>query len=129
MQRQASEAFYLTEAGNEARRGELRFRLALRGAYWADVHDRRRVFDTLKKGYDLRSKVVHGSDLNSAKDPKTAQAIVDDVEETLRVALLKALKTIEAPAGQYPVPWDALVLDLGQSDTPQRGHVASEVRP
>jgi hypothetical protein len=60
----AAEALYLIGLGNAAERGELRYRLALRAALWADPEQvgltRREVFALMKSAYDARSAIAHG---------------------------------------------------------------------
>lgn len=94
------ESILLSGAGDERERGELRFRLALHGAFFLSIEadGRRRLFRFLKKAYDERSAVVHGD--TQAK----AQVKVDDVaytfpdfvaqvEDKFRTTLRKILET------------------------------------
>jgi hypothetical protein len=60
----AAEALYLSEVGNETERGDLRYRLSLRAAFWVNVDEagmgRRDVFKLMRSAYDARSAVAHG---------------------------------------------------------------------
>jgi hypothetical protein len=54
----AGEALFLDPANTQ----ELRYRFALRGAWFSetDPRERRKVFDFLRKAYDVRSAIAHG---------------------------------------------------------------------
>jgi hypothetical protein len=66
----AAEVLYLAEIGNEPYRGELRYRLALRAALWADGpgigSTKREVLKLMQSAYDARSALAHGG----TPDPK-----------------------------------------------------------
>ena len=71
----ALESLFLSQQPNQ----ELKFRLAVTGAWLVgeNADDRRQVYDTLVRAYDLSSTAVHGSDVNKKKDgaPVLAKAL------------------------------------------------------
>jgi hypothetical protein len=69
---------------------ELRFRLAFRisSTLASDDDERLAVFETMKRYYDVRSKIVHGSDLRPAE-----RALVDD-ESDLRALLRRVIRAV-----------------------------------
>jgi hypothetical protein len=112
----AGETLFLGDAGEAQYRGELRYRYALRAAFFVADRDRRRdVFKFMRNGYDARSAVVHGGELSE----KILRAIdgsqlsltdfVDATEEVLRFALRKAITETEATHGPL-VDWDELIM-------------------
>jgi len=114
----AAEAFYLTDVGDAKDKGELKYRLALRAAIWSEgaVPDwtRRHVRDHMKRGYDLRSAIVHGS-MPSPKDIKLKGEQVElkvfatATEDILRAALHKALAEV-TETGRLSIAWDDMIL-------------------
>jgi hypothetical protein len=75
-----------------SREGELRFRIAQRGALLlgADAAERRRIFALLRRAYDARSALVHGGD----SPFQSAKFTADDLTtlgEAVRVAVLRLL--------------------------------------
>jgi hypothetical protein len=114
----ASEALYLAELGRASERGDLRFRVALRAAVWADDPPlgmtKREVLRLMKLAYDARSAVAHGG----SPDPKEMKIKGQRVElpELVKVTRTvvaqgcrKALAAAASGAG-WPPDWDALVL-------------------
>lgn len=102
----ALEALYLTDIGNEQDRGELRFRVALRGAWHLGDNPERRheIFATLRKAYDSGSSVVHTG--RSKKRPKRVSKqefrrisypIDRDAVELCRQGILKRLAQEQEP--------------------------------
>jgi hypothetical protein len=108
----AAESLFL--AKNE--RSELSFRLATRGASFADdrPEQRRRVMAFLRKAYDARSDVVHNGTFNEAKlrnlagDKASAGEFADDLEGIVRFALNKAILLV-ASRETFPPDWDELL--------------------
>lgn len=69
---------------------EVAYRFSLYGAvFLRDRRDPRDTFDRLRNIYDLRSRLVHGSRMNTAHR-KTAES---DARELLRAVVLKAVET------------------------------------
>jgi hypothetical protein len=111
----AAEALYLSDVAYE----ELNFRLALRAAALCDPQTlgmtRRNVFDLMKSGYRVRSKIVHGG-VPRAEDltVKGAQVSLTDfvqaTEEVIRQGLREALNRASAPKGKWPPDWDEMTL-------------------
>lgn len=87
-------------------RGELRFRLALMGAWHlgADFEDRRRYYDLLRKAYDFGSQAVHTGDV---KDTPASRDTLAIAQRACRKGILKRLAEAEEP-GQ-----DAVDVTLG----------------
>ncbi|HEY6679099.1 MAG TPA: hypothetical protein VI411_09390 [Actinomycetota bacterium] len=71
-------------------RTELRFRLAFRisSLVASDEDERLAVFEAMRRYYDVRSKIVHGSDLRPAE-----RAIVDD-DSDLRAIVRRFVRTV-----------------------------------
>ena len=112
----AAESLFLDDAGDPQSRGELRYRLALRSAFFAEMPGltRRQVFDLMRRAYDTRSSVVHG------KIPKSVQLsgevlpleeFTDKVEDLIRTCLTKAVEIAQAETRRKPLlDWDTLIL-------------------
>ncbi len=109
----ALEALYLTGAGDERDRGELRFRVALRGAWHlGDTPERRHeIFVALRRAYDSGSKVVHTG--RSEKRPKgiskqdfrrVSYPIDSEASELCRQGILRRLAKKQEP------DWSKLIL-------------------
>ncbi len=112
-----AESLFLSDTGEASERGELRYRLALRAAYFVEIDgcSRRDVFRIMRNAYDARSAVVHG-DLPRDKVLKVPQEVkvslaqfVDFTEDVLRCALLKAVK-IKPIDENGLADWDSLIL-------------------
>lgn len=92
-----AESLFLHDAAEPAERGELRFRLALRGAMFVvhPVYSPRQVYQVLRRAYDARSAIVHGGEARRAALPDAPDAdlngFVAAVEEILRLALRRAI--------------------------------------
>jgi hypothetical protein len=74
------------------REGELRFRIAQRGALLlgTDVAERHRMFTLLRRAYDARSALVHGGD-NPFQTGKFTADELTALGEAVRVAILRLL--------------------------------------
>jgi hypothetical protein len=115
----AAEAFYLTDTGDARERGELKYRLALRAALWSENSvagwDRRQVRDHMKRAYDLRSSVAHGSEPKrkdiKVKDRQVSLAeFVRATEQIVRSALYKAMQQISPGGGRLAIDWEDLII-------------------
>ncbi len=97
----ALEVLYLPKS-----RGELRFRLALMGAWHlgADFEERRRYYDLLKRAYDLGSKAVHTGDV---RDTPAIRETLAAAQHACRKGILKRLAETEEPS------WEAVDVALG----------------
>jgi hypothetical protein len=116
----AAEALYFTERGRQQDRGELRYRLALRAAIWADEQKlgmtKPEVLKLIKVAYDARSAVAHGG----SPDPKEMKIKGERVElsELVKVTRIvvaqgcrRALAASAAASGTgWPPEWDAVIL-------------------
>ncbi len=93
----AAESLFLHDATEPAERGELRFRLALRGAMFVahPAYSQRQVYQVLRRAYDARSTIVHGGEARKAALPDAPDAnlnqLVAAIEEILRLALRRAI--------------------------------------
>jgi hypothetical protein len=116
----AAEALYLTQLGKEKDRGELRYRLALRAAIWADEKQlsmtKHEIFKLMQSAYDARSAVAHGG----SPDPKDIKIkgervqlpdLVSTTRSVVTAGCRKALATADASAGGWPPDWDALIFE------------------
>ena len=76
---------------------ELRFRAALRGAWFIgeSSEERAKIFDDLKRSYDYRSAVVHGS------EKAVPEKVVMETEAYLRHALRKCVELGSAPTATF----------------------------
>jgi hypothetical protein len=114
----AAEGLYLTGLGNESYRGELRYRLSLRAALWADTNEldltKREIFRLMQSAYDARSAIANGGN----PDPKLMRIqgnrvelaeLVKKTKEVVSTGSRKAL-TAAASDGSWPPDWEALVL-------------------
>lgn len=95
----ACEALYL-----DTDKDELKFRLSLNAALWADGVNKRAVLADVRKAYDLRSKIVHGA----AVDPEKIKEAVTKMRPLLRIGILKACEQLQTSA-QSP-EWEAMIL-------------------
>jgi len=113
----SAESLFLSDTGDAKERGELRYRLALRAAFFVEIdgYSRKELYGFMRNAYDARSAVVHG-DLPRdralklpRKDGVSLSEFVDFREDVLRAALLKAVKT--QPVNYLTLAdWDSLIL-------------------
>jgi hypothetical protein len=112
----AAEALFLSDTAEAKERGEMRFRLSLRFAWFveADSSSRQERFRHIRNAYDARSALVHGGvlDENLLKLPGEGQVtltkFVDATEDILRVALRKAIETAPFSKGKL-VDWNSVI--------------------
>jgi hypothetical protein len=115
----AAEALYLIGVGKESDRGELRYRLALRAAVWADEHEldmtKYDVLKLMQSAYDTRSAVAHGG----GPDPKDMKIkgqrvelpeLVKITRTVVALGCRKALAAAAASENRWPPDWDVLIL-------------------
>jgi hypothetical protein len=110
------EALFLADAGEAKERGELRYRLAQRFAFFTadSSYSRRELFGFMKKAYDVRSALVHGGtpsadDLKVPKEGKVNQQRFVEISERLfRQALQKAI--YQPGKGTALADWDSMIL-------------------
>ena len=114
----AAESLFLSDAGAPQERGELRYRLALRAAFFIDAPDSPRlaVFKHMKRAYDARSSIVHGGGeigndlLKSLKDtPLSMKEFVQVTRNLVRIAIKKRIE-VAAAKGNSAVDWDTLII-------------------
>ena len=108
----------MSDLGNESYRGELRYRLSLRAALWADSNEisysPREVFKIIQSAYDARSAIAHGGN-PKPKDIKVRgeQAPFADLVKVIRLIMTAGCrKALVAASNQdWPVDWEAVVFD------------------
>lgn len=135
----AAEAFYLSDSGKSEYRGELRYRLSLRTAVFADLVDleisgkhlpdniqtilksRIAISKLMRSAYDHRSAIAHGS--TAVADPwvrtiavgKYSHISLTELVQGVRVLLASACRTalgITASGSPWPLAdWDLLVIN------------------
>jgi hypothetical protein len=114
----AAESIFLADVARPEDRGELRYRLALRAAFFIESPEfsRREIFKHMKRAYDVRSAIVHGGsepDPNLLKSPKGAALSLQDftklTEHLLRVALKKRIEMVKT-AGSSTIDWEDLII-------------------
>ena len=114
----AAESLFLADAGAPQERGELRYRLALRAAFFIDSpeHSKRAIFKHMRRAYDARSAIVHGGGepsselLKSPTDaPLRLQDFVNLTEHFVRLALKKRIDIVK-PKVNTPVDWENLII-------------------
>ena len=83
--------------------GELKFRLSTYGAWHlgSDQFERRNIYSTLQKAYDLASKAVHAGLIKNTPDNKN---VLSNAQDICRDGILKTIKE-----GQQP-SWTNLIL-------------------
>ena len=103
----ALEALYLNHLDIKYR-GEMRFRLALCGAWHlgADVEERKTIQKTFLAAYDMGSSAVHGGTLDYSAGNRSLLA---EGQRLCRLGILKMLE--EGP----PVDWSGLILGADDS--------------
>jgi Apea-like HEPN len=115
----AAEALYLTELGNEPYRGELRYRLALRAAVWADEPQlgltKYEVLKLMQSAYDTRSAVAHGGNPNPKIMKTTGERfelpeLVKVTRTVVAAGCRKALAAATDSNTGWPPDWDVLAL-------------------
>jgi hypothetical protein len=111
----AAEALFLCDQGGI---GELRYRLSLRAAFFLtdDSQTRKRIFADFKTAYDLRSKIVHGSEVEKdffkIKDSEEygIDGFVKKIQLYICCAIYKAIAIANEPnSPKHLVNWDELV--------------------
>jgi hypothetical protein len=114
----AAEALFLSGSGDEATRGEQRYRLALRAGSFVDSDrwSRHDVFKLMRMAYDVRSKVVHGGTPEKIKLPNGAKAslteLITEVERVLRLAMIKTIDMARQQGSAVRVDWEDSLLWL-----------------
>jgi hypothetical protein len=111
----AMESLFLSDAGDSKYRGEMRYRLSERFAFFlekAPNYSRRQLFDFALQAYDVRSAIVHG-DTPEMRLPQegvvSMDVFVDRVEELLRLAMSKAILS-PTSSGNSLVDWKKLIV-------------------
>src|SRR5262249_19851421 len=104
-------------------RGELRFKLALRAAFFitATSYTRRQIFRHMRAAYDVRSAIAHGA---GAPDPRLLRAPNGErvplhefariTTDLLRIALKRGIDVAQGSHGAL-IDWDALILGNGDA--------------
>jgi hypothetical protein len=112
----AAEALFLSGSGDQAIRGEQRYRLALRAGSFIESerwlhHD---VFKLMRMAYDVRSAVVHGGTPDKMKLPDGSKAdlgqLITAVQEVLRLALVKIIGLAGQQGSSLKIDWEDALL-------------------
>ncbi|MDE0312064.1 MAG: HEPN domain-containing protein [Caldilineaceae bacterium] len=100
----ALESLYLQNISDDKYRGEMRFRLALAGAWHlgTDFEERKKIFRSLRDAYDVASKAVHSGDLEYSEN----QQLLSTTQDLCRCGILKLLR------GGPPSDWGNLLLGV-----------------
>jgi len=110
----AAESLFLHDSRGD--RGELRYRLAVRAAFFlgSSPPSRRQVFDLMTHAYQIRSKVAHGDPPTTVRLGEKTLSLHDftlQVEGTIRLALRKMIHTaVDSKGEKSLVDWEALIL-------------------
>jgi len=95
---------------------ELTYRLSMRIAHLLgpDATSRKTLFDDMKEFYDLRSTVVHGSELKPRHEMRLER--LDDLREVLRRTLLAVMALVSEgiTKSELECLFDEIVLDEGK---------------
>ncbi len=110
----AFEALYLNDTGSGEYRGELRFRLALRTAFFLREGDQRKTLSKeMADAYDIRSSIVHGDEYDLPKiNGKTLSIneFVIKIEGYLRESLCKFITLAQGESvPRRVVEWDDVI--------------------
>jgi hypothetical protein len=113
----AAESLFLSDTGEAQDRGELRYRLSLRAAFFIESpeYSKREVFRHMKLAYDARSAIAHGGEPERSllKSPKgtelSLQEFGDITAKLVRLGLQKAVG-MATSAGRLAVSWDELII-------------------
>jgi hypothetical protein len=105
--------------------GELQFRLSVRAAslLGTTLDERLRILEFMRRAYNARSAIVHrdvlrDKDLVGLDGEKlTVDAFVDDLENTLRAAMQRAMHLI-AIGEPFPPAWESLMFSLPDAESP-----------
>ncbi len=110
----AAESLFLNDSGDPRERGEQRFRLAIRAAKFVEYprYVPRQVFDLMRKAYNIRSEIVHGSSIKKTNLPDMPDAKLNDFvlacEELMRLGIRKALIDPQVGRTRY---WEGLLFN------------------
>jgi hypothetical protein len=112
----AAEALYL--GGDKDT--ELKFRLAIHAAVWAEPAKlgatRREIYDFMRKAYDARSKIAHGSEpkpseLKFKENTVSLEEFCNILNEIVRTGLVKAINYAERKSvSKFEPDWDQMLI-------------------
>ena len=115
----AAEAIFLSSGGSF--QGELKYRISHRASMFieTDAGRQRYLFDFMKKAYDVRSAIVHGSHPNLPNkmdgSTYTLYEFCDDIEKYLRISMKKAIdQTASAKDKSSAIDWDSIIFPTVQ---------------
>ncbi len=110
----AFEALFLNDIGGQDR-GEMRFRLSLRVAYFLrEGRERKTIFNEMREAYNIRSSIVHGDEYDLPRVEGRAVPLnqfVARIEGYLRESLRKFVELAQQQGGLPPklVNWDDIL--------------------
>ncbi len=113
----AAEAMFLGERRKGETTGELTQKISTRFAFFMTSPNvtRRQLYDHMKKGYGIRSKVVHGDRPKGMRKPGELEKFTDATADYLRQALRQMVAMAHLNPSRKPlIDWDELI--LGRSD-------------
>jgi len=89
----ALEALFLSDMADHEYRGELRFRLALRAAFFLaeSPSERKTIYNLFRDAYDIRSAIVHGGEPELPKGFSSLDEFVNRLAESTRNALHRGI--------------------------------------
>lgn len=119
----SAEALFLTDVGQPQERGELRYRLAVRAAFYieSDELPRSALYRHMRRGYDARSAIVHGGELGDdlLKSPRgdalSVQEFAESIEALMRAALNRAISAHQEGTSGIAA-WDDLIFGETEQD-------------
>ncbi len=116
----SAEALYLSDTGSPQDKGELKFRLALRAASWADPSKismtKTEVYKLMKNAYDARSSIAHGGMpapklLGHLGQEVTLHVFNKVVESVVHQGILKAvIATAKTKNKKFNPAWEVNLL-------------------
>jgi hypothetical protein len=113
----AAESLFLSDSGVPQERGELRYRCALRAAFFIEVpeYSCRDIFKHVGRDYNVRNTIVHGGGeidarlLKSRTDESISlQDFVKITESFVRLALRKRIQIADTSGSGF-IDWDDLI--------------------
>ena len=114
-----AESLFLSSDGIQ---GELKYRLSHRAAMFIEknIEKQKIIFNFMKKAYDVRSAIVHGSTPKLPKKDDDSEYTLDefcsDIEKHLRFSLKKAINMMSNPQAPKKIEWESIIFPLDDID-------------
>ncbi|MDD5434862.1 MAG: HEPN domain-containing protein [Nitrospira sp.] len=115
----AAESLFLNDEEGKKNVGEKSFRLSLRAAMFIDIEPEKqgKIYNHIKKAYDIRSTIVHGG---SPKLPKKTDGTIytlsefsELTSEYIRMAIRKEIDRAKNPLAPKLIDWERLIFHRG----------------